>query len=216
MQRRTTSACALLVTSAVVLAACHSGRGAPVSAAQTYFQDRLHLDSSTVVASRTGNECAVVVLRAPDGRSVGVAVVLQGRPIKWEAVGMSVALRLSGYRDDGDVGCGLANIPQRHAAGGLGEITGALRTAGGPAPGRAEALNGRVDIHAGRPNGPLTTVAATHDGGFHVGLAPGRYWLVGHSPQIKVNGSEERCAALRPVQVHRGQATRADVFCQIR
>ena len=186
-----------------------------MSAAQSYFESHLHIGSSTIVASRTGDECAVVSLRAPDGHREGVAVVLQGQPTQWQAVGMSPALRPSGYRDDGDVQCGLANIAQHAADHGLGKIRGAFRTVGGPVPGRSENLIGQIDVHAGSVHGPVTAVATATDGAFRIDVPAGRYWLVGHSPQVHING-RERCAAPRPVEVRGAHASIDNVFCQIK
>jgi hypothetical protein len=208
--------CVLLVTtSAMLLAACQSGRGEPVSSAQAYFQDRLHLDSSSVVASRIGNECAVVSLRAPGGRSEGVAVVLQGRPIRWEAVGMSASLHLSDYQDNGDVHCGLANVGHTGTRG-YTAIVGAFKTAGGPPGATPMRLDGRIDVHDGSPTGTIVANGAAHDGSFRVKIQPGHYWLVGRSPQVHVNGRQERCASPHPVEVRLGHRSRADVYCQIK
>jgi hypothetical protein len=83
--------------------------------AARYFDLHLHVTSSHVNGFRDGDglECAAVALQAPDGRTQGVAVVLQGNPMSWQAVGMSSYFRLSDYVDSGDVQCGLYNAVRR-------------------------------------------------------------------------------------------------------
>jgi hypothetical protein len=83
--------------------------------AARYFDLHLHVTSSHVTGFRDGDglECAAVAVQAPDGRTRGVAVVLQDSPMRWEAVGMSSHYRISDYIDSGDVQCGLYNAVRR-------------------------------------------------------------------------------------------------------
>lgn len=201
------------VAAIALIAGCHAGRGAPISAAQSYFEQHLHLDTSTVIGSRSENECAVVALRAPDGRSQVVAVVFQGKSPRWEAVGMSPALHLADYRDDGNVACGYYNVNRAAALTGRGLIVGSFRTAGGPTPSSVRPLAGRIEAHAQTRGGKVAAANTTYAGGrFEIVVPPGRYWLTGHSHQV----AGEDCLALRAVVVRVGHTSHTNVFCQIR
>jgi hypothetical protein len=96
----------------------------------------------------------------------------------------------------------------------LGSIAGTLVRVGGPAPGSALPLSGRVT--AKNSAGLQFAATVTKSGRFVLSLPAGVYQLTGHSPMVHTNEVEMTCVALRPVHVKAGQATRgADVICSI-
>lgn len=92
----------------VLVAEC-SAEAAATRAARGFFEQRLGVEGSTVIGVNAGDgrECAVVTLRAPDGRRRGVAVARGGDPARWQALGMSRKLQLRDYSGSGDDDCGL-------------------------------------------------------------------------------------------------------------
>jgi hypothetical protein len=86
--------------------------------AQRYFEQNTHSAHAKLLGLRRGSECTAVVLQTTDGRTAGVALVLQGHPPpRWQAVGMSSAYTLKRFVDSGDSLCNLASILDNTRAG---------------------------------------------------------------------------------------------------
>jgi hypothetical protein len=94
---------------------------------------------------------------------------------------------------------------------GRGTITGSFLAVGGPAGAPNEPQRGRILV---RDNGRTTlTVRVAQDGRFSFQVLPGRYSLVGYSPQY--NGGDAACQGARPsFAVRAGHRTLINVYCQ--
>jgi hypothetical protein len=84
-----------------------------------------------------------------------------------------------------------------------GPVTPSGRTRVSPVPGTITAVSGSSTFHA----------TAAGNGSFTLTLPAGAYRLTGTSPQD--NDGQATCTANAPVTVRTGQATHADVACQI-
>ncbi|MGA9077787.1 MAG: hypothetical protein WB383_05600 [Acidimicrobiales bacterium] len=111
-----------------------------------------------------------------------------------------------------------------HSSGGLlGHVTGRLMRVGGPAPGAAVGIPGRVVLSLVGTSGSFTH-ATGPNGTFNVLLPAGfTYRVTGYSPKVFDNGGEELCAAGHRVRVpsragsDRSIVVRAiEVVCPIR
>lgn len=59
------------------------------------------------------------------------------------------------------------------------------------------------------------TIHVKQDGRYSVDLTPGRYSLVGYTPQFNVNGHEGECLSYpRSFMVSAGHTRHVDVLCQ--
>jgi len=94
---------------------CSSEEDAAARVAQSYFEDKLAISDSSVLAVNVGGakECAAVAVRAPDGRERRVilmsdSVLTDG----WKPIRLSKRFR-SDYLDEGNVLYGLANVHRR-------------------------------------------------------------------------------------------------------
>lgn len=93
-----------------------------------------------------------------------------------------------------------------------GIVQGHLYGVGGPAPGTRRAWTGTVSFDGG---GTHADVAVKDDGSYSIALGPGRYSVVGTSPNY-----EDGRSACRPasdgVEVTAGSTATVDVLCQLR
>jgi hypothetical protein len=93
-------------------------------------------------------------------------------------------------------------------------VAGTLVRVGGPAPGAAVPLPGRVTAIGSA--GARFTVTVGNNGRFSLMLPPGTYPLIGYSPLVWANSAKMRCTAQRSVQVTTGKLMRdVDVVCSI-
>ncbi len=93
-------------------------------------------------------------------------------------------------------------------------MAGTLVRVGGPAPGAAVPLPGRVTAIGSA--GVRFTVTVGNNGRFSLMLPPGTYRLIGYSPLVWANSAEMRCTAQHSVQVTTGKLMRdVDVVCSI-
>lgn len=106
------------------------------------------------------------------------------------------------------------SMPQlQHTVDGIGsrvEVSGRLQTAGGPAGAQVMHWPGTI-----RARGPVhQTVQTDADGRFHLRLPPGRYRVIGHSPQYE--DGRYPCRAAGTLVVTKGVPVRVDVVCQLK
>jgi hypothetical protein len=94
-----------------------------------------------------------------------------------------------------------------------GRLTGRLVTVGGPAPGAAHPVGGKVTV-AGR--GVDIDVEVGQDGAYAVNVPVGRYKVTGQSPSVEVNDRETRCRSLKDAQVTSGAVAVLDAICPIK
>jgi hypothetical protein len=111
-------------------------------------------------------------------------------------------------------GSALAGCSGHHATPAPGTVTGTLIRVGGPAPGAAIPLPGRVVAMSSA--GVRFSAAVPRNGRYRLSLPPGTYQLTGYSPLVYSGGSELRCVAARAVHLASGQtAPGVDVVCSI-
>ncbi len=96
---------------------------------------------------------------------------------------------------------------------GRGVIAGQFLAVGGPFGAQPSPQRGRIIV---RKHGRLLlTVRVPRNGGFRIATLPGRYSLVGYTPQFHVDGSKGACRPIRPVVVIRaGHTTHVNVYCE--
>lgn len=94
----------------------------------------------------------------------------------------------------------------------VGIIEGTMREVGGPPPGIDKRLPG--SLTASRTDGKPVTAAVDGAGRFSLSLAPGKYHVVGHSPQYG-DGTYD-CEAGGPVTVTAHTVTHIELVCSIR
>ncbi|MBV9486780.1 MAG: hypothetical protein JO246_12060 [Frankiaceae bacterium] len=93
-----------------------------------------------------------------------------------------------------------------------GDVAGTFSMVGGPYPGLARKLSGRIDIHSGSPTGRLeASVRTAKDGSFTASVPPGRYWLVGRSRHVTGVG----CPGVHPVTIKPGTTAHVQVVCAV-
>jgi len=108
----------------------------------------------------------------------------------------------------------LAGCSGHHVTPPPGSVTGTLIRVGGPAPGAAIPLPGRVVATSSA--GARFSAAVPRNGRYRLSLPPGTYRLTGYSPLVYSGGSELRCVATRAVHLASGQtAPGVDVICSI-
>ena len=104
---------------------------------------------------------------------------------------------------------------QTPSVGAHGVITGMFLAVGGPAGALPSPQRGRIDVL--RPDGQAAmSVKVPRNGTYSFGILPGRYTLVGHTPQFHVNGERAPCRASHPVTVRVGKIAHLDTYCQRR
>jgi hypothetical protein len=99
-----------------------------------------------------------------------------------------------------------------------GTIIGAFRIVGGPAQVDGSTphhpLRGTMTVHSHKATGQVVaTTKVPRSGRFRIDVAPGRYVLVGKTPQI--TGPGGGCPAFHPVTVAAGQTVHIHVFCEV-
>jgi hypothetical protein len=94
----------------------------------------------------------------------------------------------------------------------VGIIEGTMREVGGPPPGINKRLPG--SLAASRADGRSATTAVDGAGRFSLSIAPGKYRVVGHSPQYG-DGSYS-CESGGPVTVTAHTVTHIELLCPIR
>jgi hypothetical protein len=99
-----------------------------------------------------------------------------------------------------------------HAAA-TGKLTGRLIIVGGPAPGAAHPVAGRVAVTG---NGVHVDVKVGEDGVYTVSVPPGRYQVTGHSPSVVVDDREAPCPSSKDARVTPGGAAVLDAICSIK
>jgi hypothetical protein len=99
-----------------------------------------------------------------------------------------------------------------------GTIVGAFRIVGGPmqlngsTPNRP--LRGTMAAHLHTANGKVVaTTVVPPSGRFSLDIAPGRYLLIGSTPQV--HGRGPGCPASHPMTVAAGQTVRLHVDCDV-
>jgi hypothetical protein len=93
-------------------------------------------------------------------------------------------------------------------------VTGLLVRVGGPAPGSPVPLPGTVV--ARNAAGQQFTATTGKDGRFRLSLPLGTYRMTGHSPQVKSDGQQMICAAVRKVRLsHHAAPHSIRVICNI-
>jgi hypothetical protein len=108
----------------------------------------------------------------------------------------------------------LAGCGGQHATPAPGTVTGTLIRVGGPAPGAAIPLPGKVIATSSA--GARFPATVPRSGRYRLSLPPGTYRLTGYSPLVYSGGSELRCVAARAVRLASGQtAPGVDVVCSI-
>jgi hypothetical protein len=91
-----------------------------------------------------------------------------------------------------------------------GTLTGHLYGVGGPAPGLPRPWPGKVILNG--PNVHLDLPVGA-SGAFSVPVPPGRYTLIGYSPQYESGAVP--CRPLGVATVTSGHSTTADIWCQM-
>jgi hypothetical protein len=91
-----------------------------------------------------------------------------------------------------------------------GTVTGHLYGVGGPAPGLPRPWPGKVILNG--PNVHLD-IPVGASGAFSVPVPPGRYTLIGYSPQYE--SGTVPCRPLGVATVTSGHSTTADIWCQM-
>jgi hypothetical protein len=91
----------------------------------------------------------------------------------------------------------------------VGTVRGTLQEVGGAKPGTPRPLPGSVALR--NSEGSMFTATAGLNGAFSVGLPPGSYTLIGHSPSF--GGGEAECDGLAPVTVIPSATVTAVVDC---
>lgn len=94
-----------------------------------------------------------------------------------------------------------------------GTLHGHLYGVGGPASGTAKPWPGTVTITG---NGFRRDISVGADGAYSLAVQPGRYVVVGHIPNLTVNGVAAACPAPHDAQVAAGDTTTLDAFCHMR
>jgi hypothetical protein len=100
-----------------------------------------------------------------------------------------------------------------HASTATGWLTGRLVTVGGPAPGAAHPVAGKVTV-SGR--GVHVDVKVGKDGAYAVSLPPGWYMVTGRSPSVIVNDREAPCPSSKEARVKSHDAVVLDAICSIK
>jgi len=99
--------------------------------------------------------------------------------------------------------------------GSPGSVSGRLVRVGGPSPGAAVGVVGRV-VLAAEKNGREDWMTTSSDGRFAVAVPAGIYRVAGYSPDVRSEGKELRCTAAAPVTVQAGlPAEGVEVVCNI-
>jgi hypothetical protein len=105
----------------------------------------------------------------------------------------------------------LSNSPLPDLAG-KGVVSGQFIAVGGPPGAPNSPLRGRLVIrHHGHQ---VLMVPVPRSGKFSFSIAPGRYRVVGLSPQYRGNGKEAACPAFHPLKVGAGLTTHLNVYCE--
>lgn len=130
---------------------------------------------------------------------------------RWLAVGLLTVLAACGSGARPPTHLGRTSEP---AVGASGVITGTFLAVGGPFGAASDPQHGRLVI---RRNGHVAmTVRVGPDGKYSFGILPGRYTVVGYSPQFHTDGKQGACPAMQPVTVRVGHTTHVDTYCQRR
>jgi hypothetical protein len=117
----------------------------------------------------------------------------------------------------------VAAVSSHASDGAFGQVTGRLVRVGGPAPGAAVGIPGRVVLSLVGTSGSFSSRTGL-SGTFNVPVAAGfTYRVTGYSTKVMANGREELCTADRPVRVPgRAESNGSivvrgiEVVCQIR
>ena len=104
--------------------------------------------------------------------------------------------------------CSALRLPVREPA--EGALTGHLYGVGGPAPGLPRPWPGTVTLNGSNVHLQLPVGAS---GAFSVTVPPGRYTLVGYSPQYESGAAP--CLPAGVATVTSGRTTTANVWCQM-
>ncbi len=98
-----------------------------------------------------------------------------------------------------------------HYATGSGTLHGHLYGVGGPAPGSARPFSGTITVSG---NGTSREAKVGSDGAYSVTIPPGRYTVIGHSPQY--GDGVPACPGPNSAQVSNGGTTTMDAYCQLK